>query len=553
MRISRTIVPEAVVVGTSATDGDAVVRQMVKSLGELRDVDVETALKDIAARERKGSTLIVRGPRSIAIPHALTKACKQILMAVGVFKQGALWRHDARADIVFVFLSPPQSQTLYLRVLSRIARLCETEGLLDALTSASSAQEVVKLLTVAEEPMEDIATGEGMPSFCVLGAGHGGLAMAAHLAITGCKVNLFNRTPGHIEHVRERGGVEADGTVKGFGALSAITSDAAEAIDNVDVLMAVVPATAHRDIAEIVAPHIKDGQILVLNPGRTGGALEVTQVLRRTNPSARPYIAEAQTLLYASRTTGPGQVHIFGIKNSVPLAALPAYQIADILPVIRRALPQFVPGDNVLRTSLDNIGAIFHPAITVLNAGRIEDTHGDFKYYVEGVTPAVTSVLDAVDRERVQVAGALGIHVHTAREWLYLAYDAAGRTLLDAMRVNPAYRNIQAPASIRHRYISEDVPASLVPIASIGEMLGVPVPNIRAIIQMASAMDGVDYWKEGRTVDRLGLAGMSVKEIRFLVVGAQALPDQPGAEKPEAPAPGSTGDAKGIESTPRGA
>jgi hypothetical protein len=68
-----------------------------------------------------------------------------------------------------------------------------------------------------------------------------------------------------------------------------------------------------------------------------------------------------------------------------PLAALPAYQAVDILPVIRKALPQFVPGDN--------IGAVFHPAITILNAGRIEDTHGDFEYHVEGVTPAVAGVL----------------------------------------------------------------------------------------------------------------------------------------------------------------
>ncbi len=29
--------------------------------------------------------------------------------------------------------------------------------------------------------------------FCVLGAGHGGLAMAGHLAIKGFTVNLYNR------------------------------------------------------------------------------------------------------------------------------------------------------------------------------------------------------------------------------------------------------------------------------------------------------------------------------------------------------------------------
>jgi opine dehydrogenase len=265
----------------------------------------------------------------------------------------------------------------------------------------------------------------------------------------------------------------------------------------------------------------------------------VAQVLRQRNPKAKPFLAEAQTLLYASRTTNPGQVHIFRIKNSVPLATLPAYLIADILPLIRKALPQFVPGDNVLKTSLDNIGAVFHPAITVLNAGRIEDTHGDFEYYVQGVTPAVATVLEGIDQERVAVAAALGIRANTAREWLYLAYDAAGKTLLDAMRANAGYSGIQAPGTIQHRYISEDVPCSLVPIASLGGMLSVPTPTIRAVIELASRMHGVDYWKEGRTVDRLGIKGKSVKDIRFLVVGAEpaASPTPAVVSVPEGPAP----------------
>lgn len=531
MKIADILRQEVVIIGMASATGEAAVAQLVSAVVKTRGVDAEVALKDIAARERTGSTLFPLGPYSVAIPHASTQACKQLVLAVGTSPQGIPWDATGKkANIVFVLLAPPEAQALYLRALSRVSRLCQTGTLLEDLLGADSPGAFLELLAAAEERLGEIVTPEGMPTFCVLGAGHGGLAMAAHLAITGCKVNLFNRTEEHVQPVRDRGGIDVTGEVEGFAALNLVSSDPAEALDNMDVLMVVVPATGHRGMTEIIAPHVKDGQIIVLNPGRTGGALEVAQVLRDKNPSVRPYIAEAQTLLYASRGTNPGQVHIFKIKNSVPLAALPAYQTVDILPVIRKALPQFVPGDNILKTSLDNIGAVFHPAITILNAGRIEDTHGDFEYYVEGVTPAVANVLEAIDRERVAVASALGIRANTAREWLYLAYDAAGKTLIDAMRANPGYRGIQAPGTIQHRYITEDVPASLVPIASIGEMLGVPTPMIRSVIHMASAMHGVDYWAEGRTVDRLGIKGMSVKDIRFLVVGAE-----PSAQ--QAPAP----------------
>lgn len=523
MRIAKELSRDTVLLGFEAENREAAVKRLVDKLASLRPVDTGRAMADLTARERICPTLIPVGRRLVAIAHAHTPACKQLCMAIGVSGHGIPWDSAGSgiADAVALILSPPQMHALYLKVLSRFARFLENPDLLESILSADSAEKAIALIEEAEQAFGDIVAGDDLPTFCVLGAGHGGLAMAAHLSLSGCRVNLFNRTASRIESVAARGGIDVDGEIRGFASLNVISTDPAQAVDQCDILMIVVPAVAHRDMARIIAPHVKDGQIVVLNPGRTGGALEVAKVFGDVNPGVRPYIAEAQTLLYAARATNPGQVHIFGIKNSVPLASLPAYHIVDILPIIRKVLPQFVPGDNILKTSLDNIGAVFHPAITVLNAGRIEDTHGGFEYYIEGVTPAVAKVLEGIDAERVAVAAALGIRATTAREWLYLAYDAPGKTLLEAMRANAGYRGINAPGTIQHRYIAEDVPASLVPIASIGEMMGVPTPMIISVINLASAMHGVDYWAEGRTVERLGIAGMSVRDIRFLVVGAE--------------------------------
>jgi opine dehydrogenase len=521
MKVSEILSSRNVLIGSPEPDSPALIRALIEVIAKGKEMDVETVVRDVMARERSGATCIPQGDRAVAIPHATTTACKQLVLAAAVPSRGIQWTGTtASADIVFLLLGPREAYSLYLKVLSRIARLCEGDGFLSALVSTRSPEDFMACIAAAEEGMGAITPVEEMPRFCVIGAGNGGLAMAGHLSLLGCAVNLYNRTFERIAPIQARGGVEVHGSLEGFARLGTVTNDPAAALEKVDVAMVVVPATAHADIARTLGPHLKDGQIVVLNPGRTGGALEFTRVLREVSPSARPYIAESQTLLYATRITNPGEVHIHGIKNSVPLAAFPAYLTADILTVLNKVLPQFVPGDNVLKTSLDNIGAIFHPAITILNAGRIEETHGDFQYYIEGVTPSIAAVLEQLDRERVAVAAALGIHVNTAREWLYLAYDVAGRTLLDAIRANPNYAGIKAPVTVQHRYISEDVPASLVPIASLGEMFGTPTPTIRSIIQMASVMHGVDYWAQGRTVEKLGIKGLSVKEIRFLVVGA---------------------------------
>jgi len=362
-----------------------------------------------------------------------------------------------------------------------------------------------------------------LPRFAVLGAGHGGTAMAAHLTMRGFTVRLYNRSDERIAPIRAQGGIQLSGPglreeEQGFARLDCVTTDIREALEDAELVMVVTPANGHAFMAERCAPYLRKEQIVILHPGRTGGALEFRHVLHTHGGPPDAVIAEAQTLIYAARCNNPGQVTIYSIKSSVPVAAIPAHATPLVVRKLRTAYPQFVPGDNVMKTSMDNIGAIFHPAITVLNAARIESTHGEFDYYTEGVTPSVARVLEALDAERIAVAEALGFHAMTAREWLYIAYAAAGPDLYTAMMANPGYSGIRAPLTIHHRYITEDVPMSLVPIASLGEMLDVPTPTIREIIHLASLMHGCDYWAVGRTVERLGLKGLSVKDIRHLVL-----------------------------------
>lgn len=357
-------------------------------------------------------------------------------------------------------------------------------------------------------------------SFCVLGAGHGGMAMAGHLAIMGYKVKLYNRTDGRLNGVKWHGGINLTGEVNGFGKIEVATSDIREAIEGVDILLVVVPATAHAFIAKSIAPYLCDGQIIILNPGRTGGALEFKKIFTDCGVTKKIFLAETQTFLYASRTVRSVHSHIFRIKENVPLATLPAYWIPGVLGVIKQAFPQFIPGDNVLKTSLDNIGAVFHPALTLFNMAWIEHTHGDFDFYLDGLSPSLSRVLEEIDKERIAVASALGVKINSAREWLYQVYNSAGESLYEAIHHTRSYKGIKAPSNIVHRYIWEDVPTSLVPIASIGEMLDVPTPAIKSVIYIASVVHQMNYWEEGRTPQKLGIAGLSVKEIRQLVIGS---------------------------------
>ena len=359
--------------------------------------------------------------------------------------------------------------------------------------------------------------------FTVIGAGHGGKAMAAHLAIMGADVALWNRTFDHVSVIKKRGGIELEsmeGGPHGFGKIKLVTSEMSEAIPFAQVIMVVLPSSAHADIAKAAAPYLKDGQIVILHPGRTLGAIEFVKVMRDNGCTAEVTVAEAETFIYASRSDGPAQAHIFRIKEAVPLAALPSKHNEVVLNAILHVFPQFIDGVDVLHTGMNNMGAIFHPALTLLNAGWIEHTHGDYQFYIDGVTPSVARVLEVLDRERVTVASSVGIRARTAQEWLKLAYDTVGEDLHEAIQNQPGYYGIKAPTTLNHRYIFEDVPMSLVPMASLGMRYGVSVRGMESIIRLGSFIHKTDYWRRGRTVERLGLEQWSVSELtRFVQEG----------------------------------
>src|SRR4030042_5365532 len=167
----------------------------------------------------------------------------------------------------------------------------------------------------------------GKIKITVIGAGHGGKAMAVHLAMMEFPTVLYNRTPDNVAAIKELGGIyleSFEAGPRGFGKLAKVTSNMAEALDKADMVMVVVPSSAHSDIAKACAPYLTDGQIVILHPGRTCGAIEFSKVIRDNGCTADVTIAEAETFIYASRSDGPAQAGFFRIKESVPLAELPS-------------------------------------------------------------------------------------------------------------------------------------------------------------------------------------------------------------------------------------
>lgn len=351
-------------------------------------------------------------------------------------------------------------------------------------------------------------------SIAVLGAGHAGRALAGDLARLGADVVLWNRTPDHVAEIADAGGIELEGEVSGFGKLRLVTSDIAEALADATLVMVCVPAFGHRDIAGVCAPHLRPGQQVVLNPGRTFGALEFVHELKIQRGELDVVVAETATFIFASRSAGPVQSRIMRIKHTVPVAAIPCTRTGDVVASLKPWYQQFTSADCTLDTSFANVGAVVHPAITLLNTARIENTQGRFDFYVDGVSPGVGQVLEAVDRERLAVANLLGVSVRSMKEWLVAAYRAEGRDLYEAIQANEGYRGVSAPPTMENRYMLEDVPMSMVPMASAARGFGLTPRAIESVIDLAGLVHQTNYWSRGRTLESLELEGLSPAEIR---------------------------------------
>lgn len=355
-----------------------------------------------------------------------------------------------------------------------------------------------------------------MKKIAVIGAGNGGLAVAGYFGIRGHEVRILDINRAAIDPVARAGSIQVTGKIEGEGKVALATTNLAEAVRGAGVVMVVVPGDAHGRVAEELAPHVTGDQIVVLHPGGTGGALEVAATFRRHGMESRPIIAEVESFMYGSKTVGPAQVQINTVKLHDRIAALPARDTRRVLEALRDDYPQFVDAKNVLQTSLNHMNAMLHVAGMVMNAGWIETTKGDFEFYRDGLSPAVTRILEGVDGERMAVSEALGADAISLRRWIKETYHVEGPTLFETIQTLHAtvYKSSRAPSSLGSRYLSEDVPTGLVPIAALGEAAGVKTPLMRILIELTSRIHGVDHWTTGRSLAKMGLEGKNRDGIR---------------------------------------
>ena len=263
----------------------------------------------------------------------------------------------------------------------------------------------------------------------IIGAGIGGIYLAAELGTLGCRAapDRSRRQPARRYPRPRRDRCRGAG---GFAAIERVTTDLAAAVDGADVIAVCTGGKYQEGVARGLAPLLRDGQTILLIQGNTGGALVFRRALDAAGCRAAVDIAEMDNYPYSCWRLGADSDPADRRKKCLQIAAFPGNRIdAGVRPARRRCFPHAVAAPTSLSTGFTNANAMLHVANCVANAGKI-DRGESYKFYAEGVTPAVARLYQAINAERVAVAAALGAEVPTLEDWFERTYGVRGATLV---------------------------------------------------------------------------------------------------------------------------
>lgn len=336
---------------------------------------------------------------------------------------------------------------------------------------------------------------QSLPKVAVLGSGHSGHALAAtfsHAGYPTTMVSLSRHQKGLVD-VKEIRGISLKKGENVVFCFVNCTDDLESAVADADIVFCTVPAFYHEDLVERILSSIKSGQYIYFSS--YFGALKMLRLLETRSDLEDVTVVESMSAIHAARVSSYGSVEIVAMKDEVPIATYPAHRATNFIALIQNALPCVSEADNILVTSLNNVGPILHVPLMLFSAARIELTEGKgWNLYQEGLTESVQEYIKQLDRERMSIAEALNIPAfaleHTMLNIFYKNQNDGETNFFKWIRNNNVHasKTIGAPSAINTRYLTEGVYYGLKPLASISSQLNLLTPVIEATIQMADAL-----------------------------------------------------------------
>ena len=384
--------------------------------------------------------------------------------------------------------------------------------------STTEIQQVVGAF--ATTPAVTPADEHPLNRITVLGANAEGCTLACLCLAAGFDVTLFSAYARDLDPLRQRGAI----TIRGSGPVGTyqinqsevpsitLSSSLDDAVLGADAIFVTGPVLKQRTYAMVLGGHLNDGQVVVIAPARTLGAVETAWYLRVGGNSAAISIIELQSLPFWVDDRG-GTLYLTE-TGPVTTAVLPSGN-TGVLRTMAALIPDLVPVASVLHSGFGDASGLVEVVGLTLGGLALQDGQTPLP---AGAEPLVerrvfrtllgerhSRIVTKLADERRAVAARWGVrNLPSTDEWL----DRFAGTMTGTM-VRPVPQPNQADHLIRCATMG-----SLVPLQSAAQLAGLPVPATSAMIELAHQSIGGDLLHAGRRLDNMGFVDTDLDSIR---------------------------------------
>lgn len=368
-------------------------------------------------------------------------------------------------------------------------------------------------MTVAFAPVKSIQSTRtshkaGFPSIGIAGSGPALLTMACYLSGRGYPVQVFDRTnniPGPASSVK------AEGAISGQYDQQTFNVRAEDVLSKCAHLIIVAPPSTYKELVWSISPWLRAKHTVLLYGGGIGASLDFEKRLL-SNGVAGVKVVEMDPLFHAERQNS-ATIKVHAMRQWGQFASTSQSTTFDCDSTVKRLFPKVEPAANLLSRGLCDYQAIVYPVIEAFGAdAEISAALMELINSTTDTAEKSRSIFDHLETELNSIAEAYATARISTTVNIRRMYGAIAASPEQAIAMVPKYGQT-APWQDMTRTLGEIVSSVYVPLYELARLANLRTPAIDSVINMSAVMCGVDFLTHGRTLNRLGLQGLSQREI----------------------------------------